>query len=614
MGPLIVESISCVNFGSHLATSIELGGNGAVAIVGPNGAGKSTLVSKALTWCLYGSTAPERMGSSTKAIRGRDVIRKRETATEKQTPKADSATVTVVLAGDGTHYEVIRTRKLTGSDTVEVRQNGGIVATGQSAVDSLIGVPYDMFVRTVVRGQGDPWNFAEATDKRKREILDTLSGAAVLEEAHKRAVAARKAHEVEIDVHDRHLANLRSILADSNIEAIERDAQQWAATQAHRIAEADAEVASAQAAFASADAWDAEQNQRAAAIEAARAAPDQSVDLSPYHKAVTEASSAASAARAALAAVEAERDRVTRLIQAGKCPTCGQSVHGLASEVPSIGQSRALFDEKEKTRLHAIEVLNQAHEWNQQCAKQKADRIAALPRPAPLRKAAVEASLDAARRRAQALRDAENPYAAALKAVDTRLEKARGAIVRVEELKALEVRDLGLAKAWEASLAPKGVRASLAEATLAAIEMEANRWLSVLSRGTLSVAFPPRRETSTGSVREEIQTIIKRGESERDLLSFSGGEKARINLAVDLGVASAFTRGGSLALSLLVLDEQTFSGMDEEGARAVVEALASTSVADVVVIDHDTRLTGQLPRTIRVSRGPDGYSTVEEES
>jgi hypothetical protein len=62
----------------------------------------------------------------------------------------------------------------------------------------------------------------------------------------------------------------------------------------------------------------------------------------------------------------------------------------------------------------------------------------------------------------------------------------------------------------------------------------------------------------------------------------------------------------------LVLDEQVFSGLDEDGKAGVVAALHHAGVADVVVIDHDPRLSGVLPRTVRAFRGPDGYSRIEE--
>ena len=126
----------------------------------------------------------------------------------------------------------------------------------------------------------------------------------------------------------------------------------------------------------------------------------------------------------------------------------------------------------------------------------------------------------------------------------------------------------------------------------------------------MSVEFPPTREVK-GRVKEEIKTVVHIDGETRDLLSFSGGERRRVNLAVDLGVAAA-CGGGGLSISLLVLDEEVFSGMDEHGKSAVVQALHGAGVADVVIIDHDPRLSSTLPRTIEVRRDADGFSVLEE--
>jgi len=236
----------------------------------------------------------------------------------------------------------------------------------------------------------------------------------------------------------------------------------------------------------------------------------------------------------------------------------------------------------------------------------------ANPQTGQPRAAAVAASVEAAERRVRDIQAAENPVAEAVRRATVQVRDLRREAAVLRELEREALREMRMAQAWEEVLSPKGVRAHLAEGALAAIEAEANRWLSVLSGGSLSVSFPPIKTTQTGSQREEILTVIRRGDSERELLTFSGGEKKRINLAVDLGVATTFSRSGSLSLSLLVLDEEVFSGMDEEGKAGVITALSQAGVADIAVIDHDARLTGALPRTIEVSLGADGYSLIRE--
>ena len=155
----------------------------------------------------------------------------------------------------------------------------------------------------------------------------------------------------------------------------------------------------------------------------------------------------------------------------------------------------------------------------------------------------------------------------------------------------------------------------MAAAALLTSEAAANQWLATLSDKGMSIDFPATKEVK-GHIKEEIQTIVKSIEKgkevERDLLTYSGGERRRINLAVDLGVAAAFTRGSGLALSLLVLDEEVFSGLDEGGKAAVVTALHGAGIADIVIIDHDPRLSSVLDRTLEVVRDSDEHSIIRE--
>ena len=132
---LLLHSIDVQGFGSYVDhTVVEFDGRGPVAIVGPNGAGKSTIASKALAWCLYGKTAPERMGSSTGTMRGKSIMN----------PGAKEATVMVALrASSGDMTTITRVRRRTGSDDVSINSE----AATQADIDAIIGVDYDVFVQ-----------------------------------------------------------------------------------------------------------------------------------------------------------------------------------------------------------------------------------------------------------------------------------------------------------------------------------------------------------------------------------------------------------------------------------------------------------------------------------
>jgi DNA repair exonuclease SbcCD ATPase subunit len=623
MAALTLQSITARGFLSyHEPTSIEFRG-GAVAVCGKNGSGKSTITSKALTWCLYGETSPERMGSGAQTIKGKGVLG----------DGCADASVTVTLAATGlphVSYAITRTRKKTGSDQIAVlgvHEDGRTEALRgeQGTIDRIIGVDHDVFVRTVVRGQGDPWNFAEATDKRKREIVDAVSGAEALDVPLERAKKLVVDLKAQLSTIETRRADAQRRKTATDIAAMQRDAAAWEAKRAESLQTARAEHAAALAILQGVK--QAEIDVRALEAEIAQhRAQVPTLDFAPYDAAIAEADQTHNDAVAAFRVAVAEWDRIQGLQAGSPCPMCAQTI---GAEAPVLARKAELngrlphleYGDKETAR-YAIECRESKRGAEQWLTAQRDGHRSQL--------SAMDAKLTATRRladpnvvkmvevwasRVQEIEQGQNPFGVALANAETEIRSLDREIAVFDESIALVRHDLALAECWVTALGPQGARAHMAEATLSTIETEANRWLSALSAGTISVSFASTRETAKGATKEEIQTAltVRKADGtsvERSLISFSGGEKRRINLAVDLGVASAFGRG-RLALSALVLDEEAFSGVDADGKRAIVAALNAIGVHDVIVIDHDPALSGVMPRTITIVKDGDVSKVVQ---
>lgn len=555
-------------------TRLTLGGRGPVAIVGPNGSGKSTIISKALAWCLYGTCSPERMGSGTRAITGKAVISWGATA----------AKVTVRVQDDQGVWTISRQRGAKGGDVVECSHSvHGVLPLTDTTVESIIGVGYDAFVCTVLRGQNDPWNFAEATDRRKREIVDTISGAIALDAPY----AIAKAERADAD----------GVMAQARADV-------------DRLTGAIETSRSALAVLvAKGEAWQAEHDAGVAKAELAVAAVRERLkeagepfDVEPYEATAREA-------REEVAAAQREHVNIAAKLKAAptigeKCPYCDSIVKRLPHGTPTEKEAKAAEHRLGRAKDHAKE------------AEAACKEASAYARSLPDRDA-IARELHSAEALLAQVRRAENPAASAIAIQKTALRGLECELAYTQEALVLCDRTLRVASAWETTLAPNGVRAQIADATLVAIENAANHWLGLLSDGQFQIEFPPVREVK-GRLKEEIRTVLKtKGPDgvirEQDFLYFSGGERSRINLAVDLGVAAAFSKSGMLSLSLLVLDEEVFSGLDARGKALVAHAIANTAVADVVIVDHDAALAGALGRTVRVRRGVDGYTEITEE-
>lgn len=612
----VVGEIKLSGFGSYgPEQTLTLAGQGPVAVIGDNGVGKSTAVSKGLTWCLYGKCPPERMGSGTRAITGRSVVG----------TKQKKAIVSVkIIEGETdsplgqTVWTITRERARTGSDLLSVKRDGleQDDAT-QMTIEAIIGADYDTFCRTVVRGQGDPWSFAEATDGRKREILDAISGAEELEGAWASAKQKRAEAEASADIAERRGRDLKDRLDRMNTKDTQDQLAQWAVDHKVKIKEAEAEIKAIKAKHRKAKIADKDIGDNRKKREKLRN-QEPTLDNSPYQEAIDEAAKYYREAFAAYQTARRDVERLSELSLGDPCPTCEQPVGGIV--VTKLGEAQgdeealknaATIAKSEEERCKDVKAaaddwLTTEHGNWQKDILEIPDRMVEAP--------ALEREIRLAERRLLDLTSVVNPYQSRLEA-EVKLEGELRREVCVADSAVLQSRWVAeAAAAWQEALGPKGARAHMAESALAAVESAANRWLSVLSDRGMAVEFPPTREVK-GRIKEEIKTIVhiddNGTDTVRDLLTFSGGERRRINLAVDLGVASA-CGGGGLSLSLLVLDEEVFSGMDESGKAAVVEALHNAGVADVVVIDHDPRLSSTLKRTVKVSRSAAGYSKLEE--
>ena len=616
MGRLVLGAIELTGFMSYGQESqtFVFGGQGPVAVVGTNGSGKSSGVSRGLTWCLYGKCPPERMGTSTRMLKGRGIVNE----------DSKQAVVSVRLFRPDKPkkgYIVTRTRTRSKSDIVEVTTlKSKKVGNDQKTEDALIGAGYDTFVRTVVRGQNDVWNFAEATDTRKREIIDAISGSEVLVGSYDVARQKAKSKATQADSLGKRADDAERRVSAYDISALVRKSSEWDAEHARRVATADGEVSSLRKQLEAARTEDI----RIADIELERAtleANEPTLDMTPYQDAVNGAITSLSAARAMLNRAKDEKRQIDSLKPGKPCPMCGEKVgKGAAKKLKTIDSGIPALSEQveaeQKFKNDAQTASTEASQWLEHERKAWKARLSGLVVRQP-QTPLIDGALKSAEGRLADLKAANNPHSSTIEQAQAQLYGLQREIAWFRSLERHYRYDALIAQSWVELLSPKGVRAAIGDSVLAAIEAGANSWLTTLSDGRMSVEFRPIKKTASGEKRD-IQTIVyvKKDDGsvkQRNILNFSGGERRRINIAVDLGVAAAFSRGGSLSLSLLVLDEEVFSGLDEQGKVGVANAIHRSGVADVVVIDHDPSLSGSLPRVIKVIREHNGSKVQHED-
>ena len=197
-------------------------------------------------------------------------------------------------------------------------------------------------------------------------------------------------------------------------------------------------------------------------------------------------------------------------------------------------------------------------------------------------------------------------------------ERARDQLVRAEQrlhaLEALETtrqeRSQKLAaikdqaaryRYLQQAFGPKGIQAMIIEAALPELETEANRLLSRLSDGRMSVRLETQRELKSGGTRETLDIILSDELGSRPYELYSGGEAFRADLALRIALSRLLARRAGAALQTLFIDEG-FGTQDAHGRENLVEALhlVKDEFALVLVITHIDELKEQFPVRIQV--------------
>lgn len=164
----MINSIELRGFKSHENSSLRFG-PGTNVIVGVMGSGKSSVMD-ALCYCLFG-TFP---ALKSRRIQLSNVIRGFGAG------KADAATMTLKLSRGRTEYAVTRKISPDGSEAF-LRKDGMLVDGPQpqrvnEAVQKIIGMDYDLFVRTAYCEQNRIDYFLELGKGERKRQLDELLG------------------------------------------------------------------------------------------------------------------------------------------------------------------------------------------------------------------------------------------------------------------------------------------------------------------------------------------------------------------------------------------------------------------------------------------------------
>lgn len=181
---------------------------------GPTGSGKSSIID-AMIFALYGAV-PRYGKQATTAI------------VSKGRNEARVSLAFEVGAEEYTATRIVRMQSSGSATTKEARLEQGdrVLADSSSGVEQvaakIIGLKYEDFIRCVVLPQGAFQEFMHARPSERGDMLVSLLGLGLYEEARKEAFRRSESHKKEIDIAERRLAEDYAAVTPETLEAARR--------------------------------------------------------------------------------------------------------------------------------------------------------------------------------------------------------------------------------------------------------------------------------------------------------------------------------------------------------------------------------------------------------
>jgi exonuclease SbcC len=582
------------NFISHKDTTIDFKDHGLNLIEGineddggSNGAGKSTLWD-GISFCLFGET----IGETPK--KGDDVIHRKF---------GKNCSVRLTLNKGEDEYEIVRSRK---PNDLYFRKNGketklGSLAATQKRIIEEFGVDIDLFKTTVLFAQGEAFNFANETDKKQKEILGKIVKISFEDVLRKAKAKFSEIHDAISSV-DTKVSRLEygKEQKQEELDGYKKYSESFEETKKQELQKLISRKQQAQE--------DIKERQMQGVIIPKLKAVSEKLDAKVEEVEakltdIKDKRSRAIARRSVLRADIKTKEEVEPV-----CSKCGSEVDvtvvkkdiiemtetvdkvdTLIKKLNPMELDGELF--KYKTKLKEVNRNIMVVEAQQSEIKVLEDQIA---------KADEDIDLE---------NDKENNWEEQIKETKTKLQEIDFAVAAIQDSVTENREELPYWQFWINGFGEAGIKSFIFDTLCGQLTAKANKYIDTLSNGSVSISFDTQTKLKSGEIREKFEvSVIKEGVAEPYRL-FSGGEKRRISLSVDMALADLMKDFYGSDFNMIVFDEQT-NFMDREGRSCFMKLLREQARSkNVYVVDHDAEFKSKFDNTLLIKK-KDGISEV----
>lgn len=632
---MIFTSVEIQNFLRFKTAVVQLKNQGLVLVNGvnhdssaadSNGAGKSTIF-EAIVWCLWGKTV--------RGYSGDRVI-------NNQVGK--DCWVRLKIEHEGEEYSIERYRKhsqyrnelhfMHYTEAGPADMTEGTPTMTQQLLTDWLGIDFDTYIRGPMVGQGNFKRFSQMTDAEQKSVLEIALQLSVLSEAHE--VAKNKAKELQLEMsqaefaygsHKEQRTHLTNLLEHSEDE-YQAALRKYRANMRRVYSSVVAAVLKAEHAedqldeLPELDLLEAESLlKRLEGLQEHQ----QEIQYSAMQELQEKSREHHLELRSKQTILRGHQDALEQFrstIKVGqRCPTCMQETtqeHHQACMEELVGKISSAEAEVELAQLEHRKACQAVDALTEEHASQKVATAAILDKAQErVREAKIVHD-----RTEYWLRDIEEAERYRDEEVDkfqwwkeTALPTDQSDRIQAElddiekQIHQLGEQYLSLKDQfdyldfWTKGFGNSGLKSLILDSIVPFLNDRARLYARDLTDGEVKIEFSTKTKLKSGEMREKFQVLTTNVNGAEDYDGSSGGERARIDLAINFALSDLMAARAKKAFPQRFFDEP-FEGVDEAGLEAVMDLLSkmTQTCGTIFVVTHKPALASLFNKVITVHK------------
>lgn len=626
------------NFMAIKEAELELDNQGLILIEGvnktndsfdSNGSSKSTLVSS-ITYALYGKTE--------KGLKADDVVNKYE--------KKNTSVILSFNIGED-NYRVERYRKHKEfKNKVKLFCNdkeitGSTNDVTDKQIQDLFGIDFNTYVNAIIYGQGDIPMFSQATDKGKKEILESITKVEVYKKAQD--VAKEKVKEVEEQQNkeqqeieklgyqkelkqeqfDKEVSKYNQVMEQKKQE--EETFKQRQEEYNNKVKELDEQINTLKqnipeienTEFIFSDNY----NKAKEGIELIKNNINDKLMPVWNQEELSE--------RVVDQEIRSIQSKINQLDTNDHCPVCGSPIDNSHKVKEKENMETQISQEQEKLKQH--KENKQKIEDKKRELETKINQLEQMMKEEDLQKQNHDREIQKQYQQQQEVynnisqlensklglqkptlndysyieKPDEKLYKKEQNDIDKAIDKHKDKVVQ------LETKKNKYSNAVDA-FGNKGIRSVVLDFITPFLNERANEYLQTLSGSDIEIEFQTQVKNSKGELKDKFDVIVKNSNGGESYKANSAGEQKRIDLSISFAIQDLIMSKDDISTNIALYDE-CFDGLDTIGCENVVKLLKDRlkTVSTIFVITHSESLKPLFENVITMVK-EDGVSRLEK--